>query len=63
MRNLKKKRMKIFSILKVDDEYTLKQFPSLEQRVDPSADSLNRSGVTTTSLDGVSVLLIEIQIF
>jgi hypothetical protein len=53
--------MKIFSILKVNDEYTLKHYPSVEKRLDPSADSPNRSGVTTAPIDGVSVVLIETQ--
>jgi hypothetical protein len=47
-----------FSILKVDDEYTLKHYPSVGQRVDPRAVSSNQSGVTTASLDGVSAILI-----
>jgi hypothetical protein len=55
--------MKIFSILKVDDEYSLKQDASVGQRVDPSADSPNRSGATTAPIDGVSVVLIETQLF
>jgi hypothetical protein len=55
--------MTIFSILKVDDEYTLKQYPSGGQRLDPSAVSTKQSGVTTTPTDGVSVFLIETQIF
>jgi hypothetical protein len=51
--------MTIFSIVKVDDEYTLKQYPSVRQRLDPLAVTKNRSGVTTTPLDGVSVILIR----
>jgi hypothetical protein len=55
--------MNIFSILKVDDEYTLKQYPLIGSRLDPLSVTPNRSGVTTTPLDGVSILLIETQIF
>jgi hypothetical protein len=56
--------MNIFiSILKVDDEYILKQYPLLGSRLDPLSVTPNRSGVTTTPLDGVSVLLMETQIF
>jgi hypothetical protein len=55
--------MKIFSILKVDDEYTLKHYPSVEQRLDPLAVSTKQSGSTTAPIDGVSVVLVETQIF
>jgi hypothetical protein len=55
--------MIIFSILKEDDEYSLKQYPLVEWRLDPLSVSLNQSGVTTTSLDGVSVFLAKYQIF
>jgi hypothetical protein len=55
--------MNIFSILKIDDEYSLKQYPLHRWRLDPRAASPNQSGVTTTPLDGVSVLLIRGEIF
>jgi hypothetical protein len=55
--------MKIFSILKIDDEYSVKYYPLGGLRLDPRAVSPNQSGVTTTPLDGVSVILIELQIF
>jgi hypothetical protein len=55
--------MKIFSILKEDDEYSLKQYPLVELRLDPRAVSAKQSGATTTPLDGVSVFLIQRQIF
>jgi hypothetical protein len=55
--------MRRFSILKKDDEYTFKQYPSVDLRVDPSAVSTKQSGVTTTPLDGVSVILIQYVIF
>jgi hypothetical protein len=51
--------MKIFSILKVDDEYSVKHYPLVRLRLDPTAVSPNQSSVTTTPLDGVSVLLIR----
>jgi hypothetical protein len=55
--------MNIFSILKIDDGYSLKQYPLDGLRLDPLSVSLNRSGVTATPLDGVSVLLIPYLIF
>jgi hypothetical protein len=55
--------MKIFSILKIDDEYSVKQHPLDILRLDPKAVSPNQSGVTTTPLDGVSVILIGGEIF
>jgi hypothetical protein len=55
--------MRRFSILKKDDEYSLKQYPSVDFRDDPSAVSTKQSGVTTTPPDGVSVVLIKRQIF
>jgi hypothetical protein len=51
--------MKIFSILMIDDEYSLEHYPLGEQRLDPRTVSQNQSGVTTTPLDGVSVVLIR----
>jgi hypothetical protein len=51
--------MNIFSKLKIDDEYSHKQYPLVELKLDPRAVSPNQSGVTTTPLDGVSVLLIR----
>jgi hypothetical protein len=56
--------MKIFSILKIDDEYSdIIKYPLDNLRLDPWAVSPSQSGVTTTPLDGVSVILIKIQIF
>jgi hypothetical protein len=55
--------MNIFSILKIDDGYSLKLYPLDGLRLDPLSVSPNQSGVTTTPLDGVSVILIETQIF
>jgi hypothetical protein len=55
--------MNIFSILKVDDEDILKQYPSDELRIDPRVVSPNQSGVTTAPIDGVSVILTETQYF
>jgi hypothetical protein len=48
--------MKIFSILKIDDEYTVKQYPLGWSRLDPMTISPSQSGVTTAPLDGVSVI-------
>jgi hypothetical protein len=55
--------MNIFSILKIDDAYSLRQYPSVGERLDPTAVSPNQSGVTTTPPDGVSEILIETQLF
>jgi hypothetical protein len=55
--------MNIFSILKVDGEYSLKQNPLDGLRLDPLSVLPNQSGVTTTPLDGVSVILIQKHIF
>jgi hypothetical protein len=55
--------MKIFSILKIDDKYSVKQYPLDGLRLDPRAVPPNWSGVTTAPLDGVSVLLIRGEIF
>jgi hypothetical protein len=55
--------MSIFSILKVHDEYSLNGHSSGEKRLDPLAVAPDRSGVTTTPMDGVSVLLIQYIIF
>jgi hypothetical protein len=49
--------MKILSILKIDDEYSLKHYPSDRSRLDPLAVSPNQSGVTTARIDGVSAIL------
>jgi hypothetical protein len=55
--------MKIFSILKIDDGYSVKHYPLVGLRLDPRAVAPNQSGVTTTPLDGVSVLLTRYLIF
>jgi hypothetical protein len=55
--------MKIFSILKINDEYSVKHYPLVDLRLDPRAVAPNQSGVSTTPLDGVSVLLIRYLIF
>jgi hypothetical protein len=52
--------MNIFSILKIDDEYSLTHYPLDGLRLDPRAVSPNQSGVTTSPLDGVSVILINV---
>jgi hypothetical protein len=51
--------MKIFSILKIDDEYSVIQYPLGGLRLDPRAVSPNQSGDTTAPLDGVSVILLR----
>jgi hypothetical protein len=58
-----KKYMRNFSLLKVDDEYSLNKRPSGEKRLNLLVVAPDRSGVTTTPLDGVSVLLTKTQIF
>ena len=49
--------MKIFSILTIDDEYSLMQHPLDGLRLDPLAVSPKQSGDTTEPLDRVSILL------
>jgi hypothetical protein len=50
--------MKIFSILKINDEYSLKQHPFDGLRLDPLSVSPNRSGVTTSLWKEVTVDLV-----
>jgi hypothetical protein len=57
------KKMNIFSILKIDDEYSVMHYPLDRLKLDPLTDSPDQSGLTTTPLDGVSVLLIQSVIF
>jgi hypothetical protein len=57
------KKMNIFSILKVDDEYSFEQNPLDGLRLDPLSVSPNHSSVTTTPLDGESVLVVPYLIF
>jgi hypothetical protein len=52
--------MKNFSILKIDDEYSVIDYPLGGLRLDSRTVSPNQSGVTTTPLDGVSVHLIKV---
>jgi hypothetical protein len=59
----KNKNENLYSILKIDDEYSAKYYPLEGLRLDPRAVSPNHSGVNTTPRDGVSVILIELQIF
>jgi hypothetical protein len=55
--------MKIFSLLKIDDEYSLKVYPLVKWRLDPRAVSPYQSGATSAPIDGVSAILTETQIF
>jgi hypothetical protein len=55
--------MNIFSILKIDDEYSVMQHLLDGLRLDPRAVSPNQSGVTTTPQVGESVILIAGKIF
>jgi hypothetical protein len=51
--------MKIFTIVKRDDEYSVKDYPLDGLRLNPRAVSPNQSDVTTAPLDGVSVILVR----
>jgi hypothetical protein len=51
--------MKIFSIVKIDDEYSVKHYPLGDLRLNPRAVSPNQSSGTTAPIDGVSVILIR----
>jgi hypothetical protein len=55
--------MNIFCILNVDDECSLKEYPLDGLRLDPLSVSMNQSGVATTPLDMVSVLVVPYLIF
>jgi hypothetical protein len=55
--------MNIFSILKIYDAYSLRQYPSVGERLDPTAVSPNQSGVKTAPIDGVSAIPITHKIF
>jgi hypothetical protein len=55
--------MNIFGILKLDDEDSLKENPSVGVRLDPLSVSSKQSSVTTTPLGGVSVIHIQSQIY
>jgi hypothetical protein len=55
--------MRIFSILKEDDEYSLKQYPLVGLRLDPLSISLKKSGAPTCPLDRVTFVLIRYLIF
>jgi hypothetical protein len=55
--------MEFFSILRIDDEYSLKYYPLVEWRLDPRAVSPNQPGGTTAPIDGVSAILTKTQIF
>jgi hypothetical protein len=54
--------MSNFSILKVDDGYTLKHYPSVGLRLDPLSITTKQSGVTISPIDGVSVLVVTHEI-
>jgi hypothetical protein len=54
LRNTRKKKMKIFGILKIDGEYSVMHYPSDRLKLDPLAVLPNHSGVATTPLDRVS---------
>jgi hypothetical protein len=63
MRNKNKKKMTIFSILKIHDEYSVMHYPFDELRLDPSAIPLKKSGVPTCPLDRITFILIQYVIF
>jgi hypothetical protein len=50
--------MEIFSILKIDDEYSVKHYLLDELRLDSRTDVPNQSGGTTAPIDRVSAILI-----
>jgi hypothetical protein len=50
----------MFSILKIDDEYSVKQYPLAALKFEPRVVSSNQSSVTTALIiDGVSAILIR----
>jgi hypothetical protein len=58
-----KKKMKIFGILKINDEYSVMHYPSDRLKLDPLAVLPNQSSEATTPLDGVSVVLAQYILF
>jgi hypothetical protein len=46
------------SILKIDDEYSVEQYPLAALTLEPRAVSPNQSSVTTAPIDRVSAILI-----
>jgi hypothetical protein len=55
--------MIIFSILKENDEYSFKQYPLDELRLDPTSIPLKKSGAPTCPLDRATFILIRYLIF
>jgi hypothetical protein len=55
MRNKKNIKMMVFSILKIDDEYSLNQYPLDGLRLDPRVVSPNQSGVTIAPTNEVTL--------
>jgi hypothetical protein len=55
--------MNNFSILKIDDEYSLKHYPLVGLRLDPRAIPPKKSGASTCPLDRVTFILIRGKIF
>jgi hypothetical protein len=55
--------MIMFSILKKDHEYSLKQYALYRLRLDPLSVPLKKSGAPTCPLDGVSLLIVRHEIF
>jgi hypothetical protein len=55
--------MKIFSMPEKDEEYSETNCPLGGLRLEPRAVSPNQSGVTTSPLDGVKSILIQVKYF
>jgi hypothetical protein len=55
--------MKFFSILKVDDEQSVKHYPFSKLRLDPLAIPPKKSGPPTCPLDKATLILIQYVIF
>jgi hypothetical protein len=55
--------MKIFSILKVHDEYSLKHYPLDRLRLNPTAVPVKKSGTPTYPLDRVTFVLTRGEYF
>jgi hypothetical protein len=51
--------MNIISILKKDEDYSQINYPLIGWRLEPRVVPLRKSGVPTSPLDGVTIILIQ----
>jgi hypothetical protein len=51
--------MNIFSILKKDEDYSQIKYPLIGWRLEPRVVSLRKSGVPTSPMDGVTIIIVQ----